>query len=98
MSSDPMSSESEKHHQAADSGSDKHPDSLGNNDDAEKGLPADGEAGINKDVSESQQTSSSAQPAQQPAGPPGGPGPVPNGGTQAWLQVLGGWMLFFNTW
>ena len=32
----------------------------------------------------------------KPAGPPGGP--VPNGGTQAWLQVLGSWMLFFNTW
>ncbi|KAK5109675.1 hypothetical protein LTR62_006797 [Meristemomyces frigidus] len=25
-------------------------------------------------------------------------GPPPNGGTQAWLQVLGSWMLFFNTW
>ncbi|KAL8727590.1 MAG: hypothetical protein Q9181_005662, partial [Wetmoreana brouardii] len=24
--------------------------------------------------------------------------PVPDGGTQAWLQVLGSWMLFFNTW
>lgn len=26
------------------------------------------------------------------------PGPPPNGGLQAWLQVLGGAMLFFNTW
>ena len=25
------------------------------------------------------------------------PGPVPNGGLWAWLQVLGGFMLFFNT-
>lgn len=24
--------------------------------------------------------------------------PVPNGGLTAWLQVLGGFMLFFNTW
>ncbi|CAK3884310.1 transporter MCH4 [Lecanosticta acicola] len=30
------------------------------------------------------------------AAPPGGP--VPNGGSKAWLQVLGSWMLFFNTW
>ena len=42
-----------------------------------------------------------ASPAAPPAGgSPGGPpgGPVPNGGAQAWLQVLGSWMLFFNTW
>lgn len=26
------------------------------------------------------------------------PGPPPNGGLQAWLQVLGGFCLFFNTW
>ena len=26
------------------------------------------------------------------------PGPPPNGGLKAWLQVLGGFMLFFNTW
>jgi hypothetical protein len=36
---------------------------------------------------------------QQPkpvGGPPGSP--PPNGGTTAWLQVLGGFFLFFNTW
>ena len=27
-----------------------------------------------------------------------GPGPPPNGGLTAWLQVLGAFMLFFNTW
>ena len=27
-----------------------------------------------------------------------GPGPPPDGGLQAWLQVAGSWMLFFNTW
>ena len=32
-------------------------------------------------------------PAQKDA-----PEPPPNGGTKAWLQVLGAWMLFFNTW
>lgn len=26
------------------------------------------------------------------------PGPAPDGGLVAWLQVLGGFMLFFNTW
>ncbi|CRG82824.1 hypothetical protein PISL3812_00170 [Talaromyces islandicus] len=30
----------------------------------------------------------------QPAGPP----PPPNGGLTAWLQVAGGFMIFFNTW
>ena len=35
--------------------------------------------------------------AKQPQpGPPGGP--PPNGGLTAWLQVVGSWMLFFNTW
>ena len=27
-----------------------------------------------------------------------GPGPPPDGGLIAWLQCLGGFMLFFNTW
>ena len=31
-------------------------------------------------------------PDGKPAGPP------PDGGLTAWLQVLGAWMLFFNTW
>ena len=26
------------------------------------------------------------------------PSPVPDGGLTAWLQVVGGFMLFFNTW
>jgi MFS family permease len=34
-----------------------------------------------------------------PTGPPGPPGgPPPDGGVTAWLQVLGGYFLFFNTW
>lgn len=36
-----------------------------------------------------------AQPKPR-TGPPGGP--PPNGGLTAWLQVLGGFFLFFNTW
>ena len=32
--------------------------------------------------------------APKPAGPP----PPPNGGTAAWLQTVGGFMMFFNTW
>jgi hypothetical protein len=35
-----------------------------------------------------------AQPVAQPQGPP----PPPNGGFQAWLQVLGAHLLFFNSW
>ncbi|KAL2833572.1 major facilitator superfamily domain-containing protein [Aspergillus pseudoustus] len=34
-----------------------------------------------------------------PSKPPSrGPSPPPNGGLTAWLHVLGGFMLFFNTW
>jgi hypothetical protein len=35
-------------------------------------------------------------PSQGPPSLPGGP--PPDGGLQAWLQVIGGFMLFFNTW
>lgn len=37
-------------------------------------------------------------PAQLAEKPAGGPPPPPNGGLIAWLHVLGGFMLFFNTW
>jgi hypothetical protein len=30
--------------------------------------------------------------------PPPPSNPPPNGGIKAWLQVLGSWMLIFNTW
>jgi hypothetical protein len=33
-----------------------------------------------------------------PSLPPPPNNPPPNGGTKAWLQVLGSWMLIFNTW
>jgi hypothetical protein len=45
---------------------------------------------------------SDAEAGLQPQKPPGGGGPSggppPNGGLTAWLQVLGGFFLFFNTW
>ncbi len=38
-------------------------------------------------------------PPSSSKGPPYyGAGPPPNGGLQAWLHVVGGFMLFFNTW
>ncbi|KAK4237898.1 riboflavin transporter MCH5 [Achaetomium macrosporum] len=37
-------------------------------------------------------------PAEPPAPPSTSPGPPPNGGLVAWLQVVGGFVLFFNTW
>lgn len=33
-----------------------------------------------------------------PASAQGGPPPAPNGGITAWLQVLGAFMIFFNSW
>lgn len=41
----------------------------------------------------SDEATKEAEPS-KPAGPP----PPPNGGLVAWLHVLGGFMLFFNTW
>ena len=38
----------------------------------------------------------SQPPAPKP--PAGGPSPPPNGGTKAWTNVLGSFMLYFNTW
>lgn len=37
-------------------------------------------------------------PSQPPPAHQAGWSPPPNGGLQAWLHVLGGFMLFFNTW
>ncbi|KAI4160096.1 MAG: hypothetical protein LQ342_006047 [Letrouitia transgressa] len=34
----------------------------------------------------------------KPPAPTGGPPPPPNGGLLAWLQVVAGFMIFFNTW
>lgn len=43
--------------------------------------------------------SDSATPTGESAAPAAwSPPPVPDGGFQAWLQVAGAFMLFFNTW
>jgi MFS family permease len=55
--------------------------------------------GYKEDFSSSHHDSIHHQPrdvANLPPGPPGGP--PPDGGLIAWLQVLGGYFLFFNTW
>lgn len=67
-----------------DEHSDQKPDSVSNGGDEEKSLPPVEAA-----------AKAEAKPT-PPAGPPGGP--PPNGGLQAWLQVVGSWSLFFNTW
>ena len=50
--------------------------------------------------SEAQSDIEEKQDVQKP--PPGPPanwlGDIPDGGLQAWIQVLCGWVLFFNTW
>ncbi|TKA76765.1 hypothetical protein B0A55_03651 [Friedmanniomyces simplex] len=68
--------------------SDKATESLDNHNDEEK---------FEHDHPEEAAAEAEAQPkGPPPGGPPGGP--PPNGGLQAWLQVLGSWCLFFNTW
>lgn len=64
-------------------------DSFGADD--EKATPPNGSQ-QSHDVSEEKADAPPAPP------PNAGPGPVPNGGLVAWSQVLGSWMLFFNTW
>lgn len=49
-----------------------------------------------RDASPSSGEKADAAPAPPPQN--AGPSPPPNGGLAAWLQVLGGFMLFFNTW
>lgn len=39
-----------------------------------------------------------APPAPAPAPAPSQQSQIPNGGLQAWLQVLGAHLLFFNSW
>ncbi|KAI9801590.1 MAG: hypothetical protein M1825_003269 [Sarcosagium campestre] len=43
-------------------------------------------------------TSTDRQPSEPVAEKPAGPGPPPDGGTKAWLQVVGGFLLVLNTW
>jgi hypothetical protein len=57
--------------------------------DEEKSIGEESEAGRPQPLGEAAPQVSNTSP---------GPGPVPNGGLTAWLQVLGAWILFFNTW
>lgn len=65
-----------------DHDSDREPESATSKDEEKETPPAEAAPEPN------------AKPPQP--GPPGGP--PPNGGLTAWLQVVGSWMLFFNTW
>lgn len=69
-------------------------DKDGNDASSKESLEADETTRQQQDDSEA--PSAPDEEKQKP--PVGGPSPPPNGGLQAWLQVLGGWMLFFNTW
>ncbi|USW47345.1 Putative major facilitator superfamily, MFS transporter superfamily [Septoria linicola] len=81
--------------QAADSGSDNGPGSV-LNDDVEHNAQLDNDKNAYPSTTPSAPVQESTTIKPPPPGPPGGP--VPNGGTQAWIQVLCSWMLFFNTW
>lgn len=54
----------------------------------------------NHSASPARDVSSEEVAAEKPAPPPGPPGmtPPPNGGAKAWLQVIGAFGVFFNTW
>ncbi len=62
-------------------------------------LDHDEEKGSQPDEEQRGACSDEEKAESEPSPPPNaGPGPPPNGGLTAWLQVLGSWMLFFNTW
>ena len=61
------------------------PDQLHDADDLSTSTPRDAE------------DEKAAPPALKPH-QDAGKGAVPDGGLLAWLQVVGGWCLFFNTW
>ncbi|EME42369.1 MFS transporter-like protein [Dothistroma septosporum NZE10] len=61
--------------------------SAGQHDDKDSSIPSTAKEYLSSAPPESTHV---------PSGPPGGP--PPDGGTTAWLQVLAGYFLFFNTW
>ena len=69
-------------------------DKEGNDATSNDSLPADETSQQQRDA----EAPNEADEEKVPEKPQAGPGPPPNGGLTAWLQVLGGWMLFFNTW
>lgn len=59
---------------------------------------SDDDTAVGETVGEKPPSSQPDIPNTEVNKPPGGPPPPPDGGLQAWLHVLGGFMLFFNTW
>ena len=57
---------------------------------------ANNHSNLNNNSTNNEKTSDAESNLPPPQKPPGGP--PPNGGLTAWLQVLGGFFLFFNTW
>lgn len=79
----------------------KHQDHNNHHTSTPSLSPSESEKDKETQISRNNVEPPSEKPAAPPAGPPGGPPgmpPPPNGGTVAWLQVFGSWMLFFNTW
>lgn len=60
-----------------------------------RSLTATGEPPVGRDP---QSPSSEAAPVTTPGPSGGGQGPVPDGGLQAWLQVVGSWVCLVATW
>jgi len=84
---------SQHQHQQGDAPITSFPDAKSSGD-----MSSDGDAHpVNNSDEKATDAETGLQPQKPPpAGPPGGP--PPNGGLTAWLQVLGGFFLFFNTW
>jgi hypothetical protein len=61
-------------------------------------LPLDEEKAVPPEPEQRDQAVAVEKDATPTPPPAAGPSPPPNGGLQAWMQVLGGFMLFFNTW
>ncbi|KUJ08680.1 MFS general substrate transporter [Mollisia scopiformis] len=53
---------------------------------------------VGETIAEKPRTEQPEGPQDAVSKPAAGPPPPPDGGVQAWLQVVGGFMLFFNTW
>ncbi|KAK3987784.1 major facilitator superfamily domain-containing protein [Cladorrhinum sp. PSN332] len=69
-------------------------DSNSDSDRADGGVSVD----IPQEDSEKQQPTSTKPDSQEPPSPDQNPDPVPDGGLQAWLQVLGSIAILVNTW
>jgi len=62
-------------------------------------LPADKEASIKQEVDHTADTEAAVPVSRVPTRVSiNDVKAIPNGGLLAWLQVLGAWMLFFDTW